>query len=211
MRVRCPAACALRPAWLSLVILSALIAAAIFAPWITPYAEEGTGTPNMAHKLLAPSLDHPFGTDEMGRDLLARVLFGARTSLALAVLVVGSSLVVGILVGLTAGSTGGWVEETTMRTTDVFLAFPPLLLAILLVSVLGGGFTSAVLALSLAWWPFYAVLVRGQVVSVRGRPFIEAAYATGVPPLSIRAGTCYPTRWDHCWYRQPSTSGRSSW
>ena len=166
-------------------MLVGLLVAALGAPWLTPYAEEGAGMPNMAHKLLAPSFAHPFGADEMGRDLLARVLFGARTSLALAALVVGSSVVVGVVVGLLAGSTGGWLDETAMRTTDIFLAFPPLLLAILLVAVLGGGFTSAVLALALAWWPFYAVLVRGQVVSVRGRPFIEAAHATGVPPLRI--------------------------
>ena len=164
-----------RPAvWLSLLLLVGLLLAALCAPWLTPYAAEGAGLPNMASKLLAPSLAHPFGTDEMGRDLLARILFGARTSLLLAALVIGSSLAVGVVVGLAAGASGGWVDETAMRTTDIFLAFPPLLLAILLVAVLGGGFTSAVLALALAWWPFYAVLVRGQVVSVRGQPFIEA-------------------------------------
>ena len=170
---------------LSSFFLMGLLAAAILAPWLTPYAAEGAGLPNMAQKLAAPSLVHPFGTDEMGRDLLARILFGARTSLLLAALVIGSSLAVGVVVGLAAGASGGWVDETAMRTTDIFLAFPPLLLAILLVAVLGGGFPSAVLALALAWWPFYAVLVRGQVVSVRGQPFIEAARATGVPPARI--------------------------
>ncbi len=171
--------------WISLALLGAVVGAALFAPVLTPYAAEGAGLPNMAHKLLAPSLDHPFGADEMGRDLLARVMFGARTSLLLAALVVGSSVVAGVLVGLAAGAAGGWLDETAMRVTDIFLAFPPLLLAILLVAVLGGGFTSAVLALALAWWPFYAVLVRGQVVSMRGRPFVEAAQATGASPLRI--------------------------
>lgn len=170
---------------LSLLFLGGLLVVAILAPWLTPYAAEGAGLPNMASKLLAPSLSHPFGTDEMGRDLLARVMFGTRTSLALAALVIGSSVAVGIVVGLAAGSAGGWLDETAMRATDIMLAFPPLLLAILLVAVLGGGFTSAVLALALAWWPFYAVLVRGQVVSVRGQPYIEAARATGVSPLRI--------------------------
>ena len=172
-------------ALLSLLFLAGLVSAAILAPWLTPYAAEGAGLPNMASKLLAPSFDHPFGTDEMGRDLLARLLFGARTSLLLAALVIGSSLVMGVVVGLAAGASGGWLDETAMRTTDIFLAFPPLLLAILLVAALGGGFTSAVLALALAWWPFYAVLVRGQVVSVRGQPYIEAAHAIGVPPARI--------------------------
>lgn len=172
-------------AGLSLLFLVALVLAALLAPWLTPYASQGAGVHNIAHKLLAPSWAHPFGTDEMGRDLLARVLYGARTSLALAVLVVGSSVVVGSAVGLAAGYAGGWVDEGAMRTTDVFLAFPPLLLAILLVTVLGGGFASTVLALAVVWWPVYAVLVRGQVVSLRGQPFIEAARATGVPPLGI--------------------------
>lgn len=177
--LRRPGAC------LSLLFLTALVLAAVFAPWLTPYAAQGAGAPDIGHRLLAPSWTHPFGTDEMGRDLLARVLYGARTSLALAVLVVGSSIVVGIAVGLVAGYAGGWADEAAMRTTDVFLAFPPLLLAILLVTVLGGGFVSATLALALVWWPVYAVLVRGQVVSVRARPFVEAARATGVPPLGI--------------------------
>jgi len=172
-------------AGLSLLFLVALVLAALLAPWLTPYASQGAGAHDIAHKLLAPSWAHPFGTDEMGRDLLARVLYGARTSLALAVLVVGSSVVVGIAVGLAAGYAGGWADETAMRATDIFLAFPPLLLAILLVTVLGGGFASTVLALAVVWWPVYAVLVRGQVVSLRSRPFVEAARATGVPPLGI--------------------------
>ena len=179
MAIRRPGAC------LSLVFLTALVAAAVFAPWLTPYAAQGAGAPDIEHKLLAPSPTHLLGTDEMGRDILARLLFGARTSLALAVQVVGSSVLVGIVVGLAAGYAGGWVDEGAMRTTDVFLAFPPLLLAILLVTVLGGGFVSTMLALALVWWPVYAVLVRGQVMLVRGQPFVEAARATGVPPLGI--------------------------
>jgi peptide/nickel transport system permease protein len=153
----------------------------------------------MAHKLLAPSLDHPFGTDEMGRDVLARVLFGARTSLALAVLVIGGSAVAGIVIGLGAGAGGGWLDAIAMRATDIFLAFPPLLLAILMVAVLGGGFASAVLALALAWWPLYAVLVRGQVVSVRGQPFIEAAHATGASPLRIALHHLLPNALGPLW------------
>ncbi len=172
-------------AGLSLVFLCGLLVSSIFAFWLTPYAAAGTGVPDMAHRLLAPTLAHPFGTDEMGRDLAARVLFGARTSLGLAALVVGSSVAAGVVVGLIAGSAGGWLDEASMRVTDIFLAFPPLLLAILLVAVLGGGFTSAVLALALAWWPMYAVLVRGQVVRVRRQPFVEAARATGASPLHI--------------------------
>lgn len=171
--------------WASATFLTLLLAAAIAAPWLTPYAAEGAGTPNLPQKLLPPSWAHPCGTDEMGRDLLARLLYGARTSLALAGLVIGGSAGLGLLVGLVAGAVGGWVEEVVMRITDIFLALPPLLFAILLVSVLGGGFSSAVLALGLAWWPLYAVLVRGEVVRLRGLPFVEAARAIGASPWRV--------------------------
>jgi peptide/nickel transport system permease protein len=167
------------------VLLAAFAAAALFAPWLTPYATEGMGAPNMPNKLLPPSPAHPFGADEMGRDVLARVLFGARTSLALAVLVIGGSALVGIVVGLSAGYAGGTLDAAAMRVADVFLAFPPLLLAILLVTVWGGGLLSAALALALAWWPTYALLVRDQVLRLRRQPFVEAAQAVGAPPLRI--------------------------
>ncbi len=175
-----------RPAiWLNILFLAALLVAAIGAPWLTPYAAEGAGTPNLPHKLLPPSWAHLLGTDEMGRDMLARILYGARTSLLLAGLVIGGSVTLGVAVGLAAGAAGGWLDEFAMRITDIFLAFPPLLFAILLVSVLGGGFASAVLALGLAWWPLYAVLVRGQVVRLTGLPFVEAARSIGASPARI--------------------------
>lgn len=94
---------------------------------------------------------------------------------------IGSSVAVGMIVGLAAGASGGWVDESAMRTTDIFPAFPPLSLAILLVAALVG-FTSTAPALALAWWPFYAVLVRGQAASVRGQPYIERRGRRGVPP-----------------------------
>lgn len=171
--------------WCSGVLMAAVLAAALLAPWLTPYAAEGLGAPNMPNKLLGPSPAHPLGTDEMGRDELARVLFGARTSLALVALVIGGSILAGVLAGLGAGYGGGWIDAATMRVVDVFLAFPPLLLAILLVTVWGGGLLTAALALTLAWWPVYAVLVRDAVLRLRSQPFVEAAYASGVPPFGI--------------------------
>ena len=170
---------------ISLCFLVFLLCAALLAPWLTPYPNEGAGEPNMANKLLAPTAEHLFGTDHMGRDIVARVLYGARTSLMLAALVIAGSVTTGAALGLIAGYAGGWTDEVAMRITDVFLAFPPLLLAILLVTVLGGGFTSVVVALAVAWWPAYALLIRGEVVALRQRPFVEAARATGVPPLGI--------------------------
>ena len=202
MAIRRPGAC------LSLLFLMALVVAAVFAPWLTPYAAQGAGAPDIAHRLLAPSSAHLLGTDEMGRDMLARVLYGVWTSLAMAALVVGSSVVVGIVVGLAAGYAGGWVDEGAMRTTDVFLAFPPLLLAILLVTVLGGGFASTMLALALVWWPVYAVLVRGQVVSVRSRPSWKRPAPLVCRRWGLCVAICCPTLWGRCWCKPRSTWAR---
>lgn len=180
-----PGASGLLSAWCGCALLAAVLAAALFAPWLTPYAAEGMGAPNMSNKLLPPSLAHPFGADEMGRDVLARVLFGARPCLSSVALVIGGSALAGIFVGLSAGYAGGFLDAAAMRVADVFLAFPPLLLAILLVTMWGGGMLTAALALALVWWPSYALLVRGEVLRLRRQPYVEAAQATGAPPLHI--------------------------
>lgn len=172
-------------ALISLLFLIILSIGALGAPILTPYGLEGLGSPNMINKLLPPSFLHLMGTDEMGRDLLARILFGSRYSLPLAAIVIGISLMIGIAIGLVAGYIGGWFDEIAMRITDVFLAFPPLLLAILFVTVLGGGFTSTVLALVLTWWPWYTRLIRSQVLALRQRPFIEAARSIGITHYGI--------------------------
>ncbi|MFN8465723.1 MAG: ABC transporter permease [Caldilineaceae bacterium] len=117
--------------------------------------------------------------------MLARTLFGARTSLALIAVVICSSVLVGGVIGLAAGSLGGWTDAAAMRLVEVFLVFPPLLLAILLITVLGGGLASVALTLAILWWPVYALLVRNQVAALRIRPFVEAAQASGVPPVRI--------------------------
>ena len=103
---------------------------AILAPLITPYADQGLGATSIMDKLLPPSVEHPFGTDELGRDILARVLFGARTALIAGLSIVFVGVFIGTTLGATAGYIGGWIDEAIMRITDVFLAFPPLLLAI---------------------------------------------------------------------------------
>ncbi len=172
-------------AWISGLIILLFVGGALFAPWLTTRAAEGDGEPNPPDKLLAPSAEHPFGTDHLGRDLYARVLFGGRTALALGLLVVAVAVAVGVPLGAIAGYFGGWVDEVIMRLTDVFLAFPPLLLAIFIASALGASLTNAALAIAFTWWPWYTRLVRAQVVALRDRPFVEAARVMGVNDLVI--------------------------
>ncbi len=172
-------------AWVSGLIILLFVAGAVFAPLLTTRAAEGEGEPNPPEKLLAPSAEHPFGTDQLGRDLYARVLFGGRTALMLGLLVVAVAVGVGVPLGAIAGYFGGWVDEVIMRLTDVFLAFPPLLLAIFIASALGASLTNAALAIAFTWWPWYTRIVRAQVVALRDRPFVEAARVMGVNDLVI--------------------------
>jgi peptide/nickel transport system permease protein len=174
-----------RIAVVSLVLILLLAVLAVLAPYLTPYPEEGRGTPNLTNKLLGPSREHPFGTDSLGRDLLARVLFGARTSLVAGITIVGASVVVGTLLGALAGNFGGWVDEVIMRITDIFLAFPPLLLSMSVAAALGPSLSNAILAITLTWWPWYTRLARAQAISVREREFVRAARSIGVNNLAI--------------------------
>lgn len=132
-----------------------------------------------------PSPRHPFGTDEVGRDILSRVLSGAGTAMETIVVVVGIGAAFGTLVGLISGYADGWVDEVLMRVTDVFLAFPVLVLAIAIAALLGPGLGHTMVALVVLWWPWYARLIRGQVLTLREREYIEAARALGVPPLRV--------------------------
>ncbi len=131
------------------------------------------------NKLLAPSPAHPFGTDDLGRDLLSRVIAGARISLLVGVLVLAIAMTVGVGLGLIAGHWGGWTDEVIMRTTDVFLSFPRLVLAVAIAATLGPGLYNAMVAVALSWWPWYTRLVRGQILSLREQEFILAVVSLG--------------------------------
>ena len=172
----------------ALIILALIVLLAIFAPFVTPYADQGLGATNIQDKLLPPSFAHPFGTDELGRDVLTRVLFGARTALIAGLSIVAIGVVVGTMLGATAGYLGGWLDEAIMRITDVFLAFPPLLLAMTVAVVLQPSLENAILAISITWWPWYARIARGQAVSVRERKYVKAARGIGVghPAVVVR-------------------------
>ncbi len=167
----------------AMVLLIVLIA--IFAPLIAPFpGDAGTAT-HPFQVLKAPSAAHLFGTDQVGRDIFSRVLYGARVSPVIAIIVLVIACAIGIPLGMAAGFLGGWVDELIMRVTDIFLAFPPLLLALALAAVLPASLTSVTIAIAAVWWPWYARLIRGQAASVAGRPYVEACRALGVSRLRI--------------------------
>lgn len=169
----------------ALIILVLLIVGALLAPYIIPYPEDLADATHTQIKLQAPSLEHLMGTDELGRDIFSRVVYGARVSLSAALAAVGLSLIIGIPLGAIAGSFGGWVDNLIMRITDVFLSFPPLLLAIAMVAVMGSSLNNAILAIALSWWPWYTRLIRGQAISVKERKFVQAAETIGTGRMKI--------------------------
>ncbi|ORA37578.1 ABC transporter permease [Mycobacterium aquaticum] len=164
----------------SLVIVVTLIAVAV--PLLAPHDPL---TP-VSMPLQAPGKNgFLLGTDSVGRDILSRVLYGARSSWFAALAVVALGLLIGGLVGLIAGATGGWVDATLMRITDGFLSLPAPVLAIAVVAALGPGFLHTLIAVSIVWWPFYARLVRGEVARLAARPHVEAAKLAGVSPFRL--------------------------
>lgn len=167
------------------VLALALIAVAVLAPVLATHPADAGSATHPLETLLPPSREHWFGTDAVGRDLYTRVLYGARVSLAIAAVVILLALLIGVPLGLAAGYFGGVVDQVLMRITDVFLAFPALLLSLALASVLSPSTRNATIAIALTWWPWYARLARGQAASVRGRPYVESAQALGLPQLRI--------------------------
>ncbi len=169
----------------ALILLCVIVILALLAPWIVPYPQDIADEAHIADKFLAPSGAHWFGTDELGRDVFSRVVYGGRVSLSTAILTVGISLLIGVPLGAIAGTIGGRVDNVIMRITDIFLSFPPLLLAISLVAILGSSLTNAILAIAISWWPWYTRLVRGQAISIKERKFVQAAETIGTGKLKI--------------------------
>jgi peptide/nickel transport system permease protein len=169
----------------SLFVIALLVLVAIFAPWIAPYPSHAETETNPQDKLLPPSNRYVMGTDELGRDLFSRIVFGTRISLKTALLAVGLALLIGVPLGAIAGGLGGAADEIIMRITDVFLSFPPLLLAIAIAAFLGPSLTNAMIAIAISWWPWYTRIIRGQAVSIRERQFVRAALAIGTPKTQI--------------------------
>lgn len=169
---------------LAFAIIIVLVLGAVFAPVLVPYPEDVYST-HIENKLQEPSSEHIMGTDELGRDVFSRVVYAARVSISTALIAVGVALIIGIPLGAIAGAFGGWIDNVIMRITDVFLSFPPLLLAIALVALLGSGLTNAIIAIVVSWWPWYTRLVRGQAISIKERKFVQAAETIGTSKTKI--------------------------
>src|SRR5579864_7741171 len=166
----------------SLAAVALWILVAVFAPAIAPYnplAQDIVG------RLAPPSPAHWLGTDPLGRDILSRILYGARLSIPVGVIAVALAVVLGTMIGGTAGFLGGAADEAIMRGTDLMLAFPTVILALVITAALGAGIRNAIIAIMVAWWPSYARLVRGLVLALRDREYVLAAWAVGGSRLRI--------------------------
>jgi peptide/nickel transport system permease protein len=168
---------------MGVLLLVIFVFSGLAAPWLAPFNPSAI---DLVHRLESPSAAHPAGTDELGRDILSRLLYGARISLAVSVTVVFVSLALGLAIGGLAGYLGGWIDTAlTTFAMNTFLALPGILLAIAFAAFLGPGFTNLVLALAIGGWAGYARLVRAQVLAVRDREYVDAARALGASGLRI--------------------------
>ena len=170
-------------------VLGGLVAAAIFAPHLAPYIPT---VQNLSRGLEGPSLEHWMGLDRLGRDILSRIIYGSRISLAVGLSVVSVSLGFGVVVGSAAGLGGRWLDEGLMRVIDILQAFPGILLAIALTAVLGPSLGNVVLALCLFGWVGYARIVRGQILAVREMEFVDAARSAGAGSVRLAAKHILP-------------------
>jgi peptide/nickel transport system permease protein len=169
-------------ALIGLLIIVSLVVIAALAPWIT--ASDGLGL-HLSERLQAPGSEHWFGTDELGRDIFDRIIWGSRITLYIVALVSIIVVPIGLLVGTVAGYIGGWVDTVLMRLTDIFLAFPRLILAMALVAALGPGLENAVLAIALTTWSPFARIARAEALTIRNSEFILAAQVQGVSTVGI--------------------------
>jgi nickel transport system permease protein len=166
----------------SLAVLGLILSVAILAPWLAPHDPAEV---DLEKKLLDPSLAHPLGTDHLGRDILSRLMYGARVSIGAVLAIVLSILALGFTVGTAAGYWGGWIDSLLMRFCDVFLTFPTFILAMFMVGVLGTGLTNVILAIVLTHWAWYARIIRGLILSLKNREYVLAARVAGTPRLRI--------------------------
>lgn len=165
------------------VLVAIFLAMAVLAPIFVPL--DWTTQINVRARLQPPSFAHPLGTDQLGRELLWRVLLGATTSLQIALLAVGLSIVIGLPLGVVSGYFGGWTDGILMRVVDTFLSFPVLLLALAIAAILGPNLQNTIIAIGVAFAPYLARIVRGETLRVAALPFVEAAKAQGARDLRI--------------------------
>lgn len=160
----------------SLVVLTVVVVLAVAGPWLAPY---GVNDVDVTRALQPPGAEHWFGTDELGRDVLSRVVLSARVSMLVSLVSVSIALVAGVGLGLVAGYFGGWLDTVIMRTADVMFAFPVMLLAMAIVAILGPGLTTAMIAIGVVYVPIFARVTRASVLSVRTEPYVRAAVSLG--------------------------------
>jgi peptide/nickel transport system permease protein len=181
-----------RSGTLGLVLVALVVAVAALAPLLSPY---GPYTSDLVRSLQPPSREHWMGTDQLGRDLLTRILYGARVSLAIGLVTVGISGIIGLIVGLIAGYLGGAVDIVLMRIVDVWLSFPFILLALTVNAILGIGLQNIILTLIITGWVVYARLVRGEVLVLKTQEYVEAARALGGRESRIILRHLLPNLW----------------
>ena len=179
-----------RGAGFGLTVAAIVLLVAVGADVIAPY---NPNQPQPAGVLTAPSREHVLGTDQLGRDVLSRIIYGARTSVQAGVVSVGFALIVGVFIGLLAGYYGGWMDEALMLLVDALWSFPTLVLALAIAASLGPGLTNAMLAIGIVFTPIFARLVRGQTLSVRERDFVVAARAIGAGSARIMLRHIWPS------------------
>ncbi len=172
-----------RLALVGLIIIIGLLVVAALADVLAPYSPTFGDLKNA--RLLAPSAAHWFGTDDLGRDIYSRIVYGARWTLYVVILVAVIAAPIGLLVGTIAGYAGGWIDTILMRITDIFLAFPKLVLALAFVAALGPGIENAVLAIAITSWPPYARIARAETLTVRNSDYIKAVQLMGASPFRI--------------------------
>jgi peptide/nickel transport system permease protein len=165
-----------------MVIMGIFLLVAVAGPYLV---KTDPAAQDLPLRLQGPSSAHPFGTDQLGRDILTRVVYGTRISVQVGALVLFVAVTIGVPLGAIAGYAGGWVDEVIMRITDIFLSFPSIVLAMAISVVLGKGIYNAMLAVGLVWWPWYTRLVRGQILSLKQSDFIRAVESQGLSPFRI--------------------------
>jgi peptide/nickel transport system permease protein len=164
---------------IGLVLVLFFTILAFSAPYLAPFPEDATGKTNVLNRLKAPGLEHPFGTDKIGRDIFSRVLMGTGLALQVGIVIIVLASVIGVTIGAVAAYFGGWVDALLMRITDIFLTVPGLVLAIAVSAALGKGINNVMLGIALVWWPGFARLTRSLVLSKREEAFVEAARGLG--------------------------------
>jgi len=163
-------------------IILILIFAALLAPWIAPYSPVGQ---DLSNRLLPPSGAHWMGTDELGRDIYSRVIYGAQITLTIVLLVAVIAAPLGLIIGAVSGYFGGWVDRLLMGVTDIFLSMPKLILALAFVAALGPGIENAIIAIAITTWPAYARIARAETLTFRNAEFIAAVQLQGASPLRV--------------------------